>query len=83
MGWTDKEADETYRVLGSILLGIIIVVGLFYLHIKSNGSLLSPEIIMAIINIPAIYYSHREGKKAGREEAFRQFHTDKNGEKKT
>ena len=66
MRWFSKEADNTYLILGGITLGVLIVVGLFTLHAMSPAeTMLSPEIIMAIVGIPAVMFSYAMGKRQG------------------
>ena len=63
--WYDKEADDTYLIIGGAVLFLIISIGLFILHGIHDGDLLSPEIIMALVTSPITVISYGVGKKHG------------------
>ena len=66
MRWFSKEADNTYLILGGIALAVVVIIGLFVLHaMNAEKSLLSPEIVMAIVGIPAAMFSYAMGKRSG------------------
>ena len=61
-----KEADMTYMAWGGLLIGIIVIVGLMYLHnLDTEKDLLSAEHIMAMIGVPLTILSYVAGKKHG------------------
>lgn len=75
---TNRDLDTTIVTIGAVILGILIVVGLFFIHFRSkDDSLLSPEIVMAIIAMPGLWLSYTVGKKTGMEMAERLKEEDK------
>ena len=68
MAWYSKEADKTYIALGGLIIGVIVVVGLFILHSRdAQKDLLSGEHIMAIIGMPTLILTYAVGHKHGQE----------------
>ena len=68
MNWYSKEADKTYIALGGLIIGLIVVVGLFILHnADDQKDLLSGEHIMAIIGMPTLILTYAVGHKHGQE----------------
>ena len=65
--WTDKDADNTYLIMGGLLLAHIIVCCIFaVIFVDSDETqLISPEIMMAIVNLPIAIISFAAGKKLG------------------
>ena len=68
MSLTSRDADDTYLVWGGIIIAIVVIIGLFALHYTTpDKSLLSPEIVMAMIAIPSAMFSYAMGKKKNNE----------------
>ena len=66
MSWFSKEADKTYIAIGGLIIGLIVVVGLFVLHnADKQKDLLSGEHIMAIIGMPTLILTYAVGHKHG------------------
>lgn len=67
----NAELDSTLLVIFGSILSFIVVLGIFTIHILSPAdSLLSPEILMALIMLPSTIISFAMGKKSGRAEAM-------------
>lgn len=65
----NRDLDTTIVTFFGSLLAVLIIGGLFWLHSKSaEKSLLSPEIVMAIIQLPATFIAYSLGKKASQTE---------------
>ena len=65
----NKDLDTTLMALTALLLGLVVPIGLMILHIRNpENSLLSPEIIMAMIQMPGLFASYALGKKAAQTE---------------
>lgn len=63
---SNKELDSTLLILGGVILSLCVVIGLFYIHIRDgNDDLLSPEILMSIIQLPATLVAYGIGKRSG------------------
>lgn len=68
MNWFSQEADKTYIAWGGLIIGLIVVVGLFILHnADDQKDLLSGEHIMAIIGMPTLILTYAVGHKHGQE----------------
>lgn len=66
----NKDLDTTIMSITALLLGLIVPVGLMILHIRSpENTLLSPEICMALIQLPATFAAYALGKQRGQTEA--------------
>ena len=69
MDWKDifsTDLDKTLLVLGGIVIALYIVYKIFGLHDESGqNSIISPEIIMALINIPTAMFAYGIGKSHG------------------
>ena len=65
----NRDLDTTIVTFaGSVLAGAV-TGGLFWLHAKSpDNSLLSPEIVMALLQLPATFIAYSLGKKASQTE---------------
>ena len=62
----NRDLDTTLMAVTAMLLSFIVTIGLIILHIRSpENSLLSPEIVMALIQAPAIFASYAVGKQKG------------------
>ena len=67
----NSELDSTLLIIGGWFIAVLVVVGIFTIHIMNpEGSLLSPEILMALIMLPGTLISFAMGKKSGRAEAI-------------
>ena len=67
----NAELDSTLLVMGGLFIAILVVVCIFSLHFKdTTNTLLSPEILMALIMMPSTLISFAMGKKSGRAEAM-------------
>ena len=67
----NAELDSTLLVMGGLFIAILVVVCIFALHFKdTTNTLLSPEILMALIMMPSTLISFAMGKKSGRAEAM-------------
>ena len=67
----NAELDTTLLVIFGSILAFIVVVGIFAIHILNpTDTLLSPEILMALIAMPGAIISFAMGKKSGRAEAM-------------
>ena len=61
-----QDFDKTVTAVGAVVLAFYIVSKVFGLHdTEGNNSIISPEIIMAIINIPTAFLAFAIGKKVG------------------
>ena len=61
----NKDLDTTLMAVTALLLSLIVMIGLMVLHIRNpENSLLSPEIVMALIQMPGLFASYALGKKA-------------------
>ena len=81
MDWFSKEADKTYIAWGGLLIGIIVVLGLFLLHsADAEGDLLSGEHIMAIIGMPTLILTYAVGHKDGVKSKELEYEKEKNGD---
>jgi len=68
---TNAELDSTLLVIFGSVLAFLVVVGIFTIHILSpTDSLLSPEILMALIMLPSTLISFAMGKRLGRTEVM-------------
>lgn len=65
--WSNTEVDTTILVVGGLILAHIVVIGLLVLHIQSDDEteLLSPEMLMAILNLPISIIAYGVGKRSG------------------
>lgn len=72
--WSNREFDTTALIFIGGFLAFLIVVGIFAVHILSGAekSLLSPEILMAMINMPITVMSYAVGKQTGLTQAQNQ-----------
>lgn len=62
----NKDLDTTLMAITAMLLSFIVAIGLIVLHIRNpENSLLSPEIVMALIQSPAVFASYALGKQRG------------------
>ena len=62
----NKDLDTTLMSVTAMLLSIIVTIGLMILHIRNpENSLLSPEIVMALIQAPTVFASYALGKQKG------------------
>lgn len=60
----NRDLDTTLMAIAALILGVIVPIGLFILHfLTPERSLLSPEIVMALIGLPGIFASYALGKK--------------------
>lgn len=67
----NAELDSTLLVLFGSVLAFLVVAGIFTIHILNpEDTLLSPEILMALIMMPSTLISFAMGKKSGRAEAM-------------
>lgn len=67
----NQELDSTLLVIFGSILAFTVVIGIFALHFVSpEDTLLSPEILMALIMLPSTIISFAMGKKSGRAEAM-------------
>ena len=67
----NAELDSTLLVIFGSILAFIVVVGIFVIHILNpTDTLLSPEIVMALIMLPSTIISFAMGKKSGRAEVM-------------
>ena len=65
----NSELDTTLLVMGGLIIAALVVCGTFALHFVSPANtLLSPEILMALIMLPSTIISFAMGKKSGRTE---------------
>ena len=66
----NRDLDTTLMAITAMILSFIVTIGLFILHVVSDSekSLLSPEIVMALIQLPGLFCSYALGKKAGQSE---------------
>ena len=61
-----QDFDKTVTAIGAVILAFYIVGKVFGLHdAEGDNSIISPEIIMAIINIPTAFLAFAIGKKVG------------------
>ena len=61
-----QDFDKTVTAIGAVILAFYIVNKVFGLHdAEGDNSIISPEIIMAIINIPTAFLAFAIGKKVG------------------
>ena len=61
-----QDFDKTVTAVGAVILAFYIVGKVFGLHdADGDNSIISPEIIMAIINIPTAFLAFAIGKKVG------------------
>ena len=60
-----QDFDKTVTAVGAVILAFYIVSKVFGLHDDGDNSIISPEIIMAIINIPTAFLAFAIGKKVG------------------
>ena len=68
--WTNREFDTTLLIGIGGFLAVLVVVGIFLIHLLSpEKSLLSPEILMALITMPNTIISYAVGKQRGLEMA--------------
>ena len=80
----NAELDTTLLVIFGSILAFIVVVGIFAIHILNpTDTLLSPEILMALIAMPGAIISFAMGKKSGRAEAMTNGNTTPTTEKST
>ena len=62
----NQDFDKTVTAVGAVILAFYIVGKVFGLHdADGDNSIISPEIIMAIINIPTAFLAFAIGKKVG------------------
>ena len=66
----NRDLDTTLMAITAMVLSFIVTIGLFVIHVigKEEKSLLSPEIVMALIQLPGLFASYALGKKAGQAE---------------
>ena len=65
MSWMSPSADNTYLIWFSFIFAIAVSTGLFVMHVMDpNTSLLSAEVVMQLVNIPALMLSYALGKKS-------------------
>ena len=68
--WTNREFDTTLLIWIGGVLAVLVVVGIFLVHLfAEDKSLLSPEILMALITMPNTIFSYAVGKQRGWEMA--------------
>ena len=68
--WTNREFDTTLLIWIGGVLALLVVVGIFLVHLfAEDKSLLSPEILMALITMPNTIFSYAVGKQKGLEMA--------------
>ena len=73
--WTNREFDTTLLIWIGGVLAVLVVVGIFLIHLfAEDKSLLSPEIVMALITMPNTIFSYAVGKQRGLEMAQMQHH---------
>ena len=62
----NRELDTTLLTLTGGFIAILVVVGCFVMHyLNPENSLLSPEIMMALIMLPSTLISYAMGKQKG------------------
>lgn len=62
----NAELDSTLLVILGGVLAFVVVIGIFAIHIiNPTDTLLSPEILMALIMLPSTLISFAMGKKSG------------------
>ena len=67
----NAELDSTLLIIGGWIIAVLVVAGIFALHfVRPQDTLLSPEILMALIAMPTAIISFAMGKKSGRAEAM-------------
>ena len=67
----NAELDSTLLVFGGLVIALVVVCLTFALHFVSPANtLLSPEILMALIMLPTTIISFAMGKKSGRAEVM-------------
>lgn len=65
----NRDLDTTITTFAGSLLAGAVTGGLFWLHAQNPAaSLLSPEIVMALLQLPATFIAYSLGKKAGTSE---------------
>lgn len=63
---SNRDLDTTIITATAAILGLLVTFGFMYLHIRfPKNTLLSPEIAMALINLPGLFISYSLGKKIG------------------
>ena len=73
----NKELDSTLLILIGGFIAILVVVGCFVMHfLNSENSLLSPEIMMALIMLPSTLISYAMGKQRGMDQASQNGNTN-------
>ena len=76
--WSNREFDTTLLIFIGGFIAILVVVGCFLLHFLSeDNSLLSPEILMALIMMPSTIISYAMGKRSGEQTSMRQTSGDR------
>ena len=65
--WKDKDADNTYLIVGGLILAHVIVSCIFAIIFLDDdeSNIISAELMMAIINLPITIISFAVGKKLG------------------
>ena len=76
--WKDRDADNTYLIVGGLILAHIIVSCIFAIIFLDDdeAGIISAELMMAIINLPVTIISFAVGKKVG------QMQNDRNDKEK-
>lgn len=78
----NTELDSTLLVIFGSILAFVVVTGIFAIHILNpEDTLLSPEILMALIMLPSTLISFAMGKKSGMREAMTNGNTTTTTEK--
>ena len=63
MAWYDREADETYRLIGGLIIAFFFIVGAFTADILTEKQYITSEIMHAILGFisGAVLMSGRNG----------------------
>lgn len=64
----NKDLDTTLMAITALIVGVIVPIGLMVLHhLDKENDLLSPEIVMALIQLPGIFAAYALGKRMGQQ----------------
>lgn len=62
----NRELDSTILIIGGLVLALVIIVGIFWIHLaKPTDTLITTEMLMFMLGIPTTIISYGAGKKAG------------------
>ena len=67
MAWYHKEADDSYRLLGGLLITVVFIAGAFLADIFTDKQYITPEIMHAILGFLSgcVLMSGRSGNGNG------------------